>query len=273
MAYLAAMALLAHLAVLGLVDRWRTDLTAVVTVEIPPQLLPDGSADLLAKEVQISLVTEILSGTPGVLSVDVIADDHAFELVSDWVGDSLPLDTLPLPALIDVRLDPDAPASSDVLITRLANAAPDATFVDHGHWLGDLERLSATVAGIVAGALGLAVIAGTATVAAVTAAGFAAWRPTIRLLHTLGAEDGYVVRAFVRSAVRQGLWGGTGGIVLSIATVAALTWGIAPTDPELAQIGELGFWAWGWLILVPLATTALAVATTWLTVTVALRRL
>ena len=273
MAYLAAMALLAHLTVLGLVDRWRTDLAAVVTVEIPLQILPDGAPDLTTKEAQIALVTEILTGTPGVLSVEVIAEDQAFDLVTDWVGESLTLDTLPLPVLIDVRLDPDAPTSAEVLVTRLANAAPEAALVDHGHWLGDLERLSTAVAGIVAGALGLAVFAGTATVAAVTAAGFAAWRPTIRLLHTLGAEDGYVVRAFVRSAVRQGLLGGTGGIVLAIATVAALSWGIAPADPELAQIGDLGFWAWGWLILVPFATMALAVGTTWLTVTVALRRL
>ncbi len=246
---LACLAGLAALAGNRAAGGWTRELTGAATVVVRPSAgeTPAASAARAA---------EALSGVPGVAEAAALEPERARALLDPWLGAGELGEDLPIPQLVTVTLEPDAPASRTALLAALQAAELDATVDDHRRWRADIERAgAASRAAAIAGALLIAWAAG-AVIAFATKSGLAARRDVVEVLHLAGARDGYVARLFqwrfAALAGTAGLIGAAGAAAL--AAVARALGGEAGFTPALPV-------AWtDLLLLVPVPLVAALVA-------------
>ncbi len=176
---------------------------------------------------------------PGVGAVEPVSEIEMRDTLRRWLGKAADSPDLPVPALIDFDLRPGAdPAAVERSIERLVPA-------------GELSAHGASVAPLVDSlrllqwiALTLVLLLGLATSAAVVLAARGAMdtnRPTVEVLHGIGATDEQITRMFQRRVAIETLIGALVGATVAatvLALVAAGTWwtgeagsvGLAPTD-------------------------------------------
>lgn len=250
MAFLAALALAAALAVGDAAERWSAGFGRGLTIQLGPPP-PDGD-DPAAK------VVAMLAATPGIAVVTATPAEEIDRLLAPWLGGLVDLEGLPKPRFLDATLTPGARIDPEILQSRLREADPDAKVDDHEIWA---ERLAAYARAVARTALVAAILIGlisAAGIAAVAAARMAIHAESIRLLRLLGATDAWISGLVARTALRQGLIGGAIGAALAIAAVALVeraaqgAEGLIPT-PRLAN------WHWAVLAGLPLLAGAAAV--------------
>lgn len=231
---------------------WARKLGAEATVQVRPRAGETG-ADAASR------AAEILAGVDGVDEAEAMDRKTAEDLLRPWLGDAV-LGDLPIPFLVAVRLEPEAPASAATLSRALASAGVDASVDDHSLWRGEVERAAFVVSALAAAAFLLTAIAAAAAIAYATRAGLAAQRSVIETLSLNGASDGAIAWLFQRryalAAAGAGACGALGAAVL--LTLARLVGGDSGMTPALPL-------AWSDLLLLspcPLvaATVALVAA-------------
>jgi cell division transport system permease protein len=251
MAFLAVFALALTVATGRLADRWSGALANGATVRI------SAPADQMAAQTQ--LVLDILAATPGVDSARALDATETRALLAPWFGPDLPVETLPIPQLIELR-ETGQGFDAEGLRLRLSAEVPGAVLDDHQRWR---KPLVAAAGRIRAFGLFSIVLIGAATAAMVTLAAMAALsanRQVIRTLRLIGARDRYIARAFVRRFTLRTFAGAAAGTVTAMAAIALM--------PEAAEAGgflaDLGFqgaeWLWP-LAIPPLAAIVAFVAT------------
>ncbi|HEV2549846.1 MAG TPA: FtsX-like permease family protein [Stellaceae bacterium] len=271
MVYLAGLALAGTLVLNGTLARWDRSLSGTLTVQLPPAEAGKGDDALAA-------VLQTLRDTPGVKNAEPLGAEATTRLLEPWLGNALSADELPLPRLIDLRIDTDAPPDLAALRARLAAAAPQAVLDDHRLWL---DRLASLVVSVELTALAVVVLIGAAAVLTVvftTRAGLAVHHGVIEVLHLIGARDNYIARQFERQALELGLRGGVMGLVLTIATLALIghagdATALLGERVRLVPVLELRFWHWLFIALLPAAAAGIAMLTARFTVLRALARM
>ena len=231
---IAVLCFLASITAVGAVaaDRaahgWARQLRAEATVQVRPRVDETGPT-------AAARAAETLAGVKGVAEAEAMDRKAAEALLRPWVGEAA-LPDLPLPYLVTVRLDPQAPASAPTLSRALAEAGLDATVDDHSLWRGEVER-SAGVITALAGAAFLLIAAATAAVIAyATRAGLAAQASVIETLSLNGASDGYVAGLFQRRfgglAAQAGAMGaGLAALLLGLLRLIGGEGGLTPALP------------------------------------------
>uniref|UniRef100_UPI0035AFB62B FtsX-like permease family protein n=1 Tax=Brevundimonas sp. TaxID=1871086 RepID=UPI0035AFB62B len=164
---------------------------------------------------------ETLAGVDGVEEAAALEREAAEELLRPWLGDAV-LPDLPLPFLVTVRLDPDAPASAVTLSRALAEAGLDASVDDHSLWRAEVERSAALIAALAGAAFLATAFAAGAAIAYATRAGLAAGRTVIQTLSLNGATDGAIAALFMRRFGLLALAAGAIGAGLAALLLAFL---------------------------------------------------
>jgi cell division transport system permease protein len=251
MAFLAVFALALSLAADRLAARWGESLNRTATVRI--------SAPSDQVEAQVAAVLDVLSTTPGVASARALTGAETRALLAPWFGPDLPLDTLPIPRLVELA-EADPGYDGEGLRLRLQAEAPGAILDDHARWQRPLALAADRLR-----LLGLlcVLLIGLTVAAMITLAATAALNANaqvIRVLRLVGARDSYIARAFTRRFTLRAFWGALAGTAAGTAGVAAL--------PSVAEAGGfltgLGFTGAGWLrpLVLPPAVAAVAFAAT-----------
>lgn len=253
MAFLAVFALALALATGRLADRWSDALAGSVTVRV--------SAPVAEQEAQVQTALSILQTTPGAGDPRLLPSDEMAQLLEPWFGPDMPVDALPVPALIDLPVTGDD-FDAEGLRLRLEAEAPGAVLDDHTEWRRPLVSAAnrLRMLGIVSLALIAAASAAMITLAAKAA--LAANGQVIRVMRLIGARDLTIANAFVRRFTRRAAVGSAAGTVLGMLAVAIL--------PDASAAGGfltgLGFQGWGWLLPLSIPVIAAAVgflATRW----------
>ncbi|AJE48962.1 cell division protein FtsX [Celeribacter indicus] len=263
MAFLAVFALALSLATGRLAERWGNELARASTVRI------SAPADQMAAQTAAALA--VLETTPGVASARLLSAEEERALLEPWFGPSLPVDTLPLPALIEVVEAPEAGFDAEGLRLRLAGEAPGAVLDDHTRWRRPLvkaaERLR--LLGYLSLLLMAGIMAGMITLAANAA--LAANAQVIGTLRLVGATDRFIAGAFERRFTLRGFGGALAGALLGMMAVALLP----GADTEAGLLTGLGFSGvdWLWPLAVPVLAALVAFAATRFAARQALRRL
>lgn len=266
MGFLACLSLGAALIVSSAAAGWETDLTGTLTVQVKPE-------GTVSAEDQIEAALAILDATPGIASAQPLDSAATAALIEPWLGAGNVTETLPLPRLIDVKLEPGATIDHDALAARLNAAAPGLVLDTHRQWLDELLG-AAAAARLLAFAV-LAVISATtlAIVVFATRAGLSANQGVVEVLHLCGARDSFIAGEVQRHFFNLGWRGGLIGFALAALTfliVEALSAGDALFLVAVPSLDALHYL---WLLAVP-ALLALAVtATARLTVLRALGRM
>jgi cell division transport system permease protein len=193
---------------------WASELRAEATVQIRPRVGESG-------DTAAARAAETLAGVDGVEEAAAMDRETAEALLRPWMGDAVLAD-LPLPFLVTVRLDRDAPASALTLSRALAEAGLDATVDDHSLWRGEVERSAALITALaVAAFLATAFAAGAAILYAVRS-GIEARRSVVETLSLSGATDASIAWLFQRRYALLALSAGAGGALAAIGLIAAL---------------------------------------------------
>ncbi len=251
MAFLAVFALALSMAAGRMADRWSESLARSVTIRV------SAAADQLPTQVQSTL--NVLQTTPGIASFRALDQAEMQGLLEPWFGPDVPVDALPIPALIEVVEDSDG-FDPEGLKLRLQAEAPGAVLDDHTRWRRPLVSAAGRLRWLGVLSLGLiaATSAGVITLAAQAA--LAANGQVIRVLRLIGARDMTIATAFVRRFTRRALAGALAGTALGMVAIALL--------PNMDSAGSfltgLGFQGWGWLwpLLIPLVAAAVGFAAT-----------
>lgn len=267
MVFLACLALAAVLVVERSIDRWDRGLSGQITVQVP------AADDAGAAAARLEAVLTVLTATPGVRGVTVMAAAEVRRLLQPWIGSGADVDELPLPVLIAVSVDPASPPDLEALNARLAEAVPGSFADDHRRWLDDLLALAGSVKIAAIAIMLLVGLTAVVTVVFVTRTGLEIHRQVIELLHVMGAQDRYIAREFQRHSLSLGLRGGLFGFVLAAATLAALAWLARGSGAALLPDLTLAPLDWALLAILPLAAAATAMWTARLTVLGTLVRL
>jgi cell division transport system permease protein len=266
MCFLASLALGAALSVGGATADWTRDLSGALTVEVKPAR--DKNIDT-----QVEAAMKVLTGAEGVLSVHALTVADTQALLEPWLGKGNVTEDLPLPRLIDVRIDARAPPDIAALAKRLSDAVPGAELDTHRQWQAELVR-AAHAAEWLAYAV-LAVVAATtiAIVTFATRAGLSANREVVEVLHLIGARDRFVAAEIQRHFLHLGLRGGAIGLALSVAAFLALGWQGNAASMFLVPMSGLRLQYYPALVAVPLVAALVAVVTARLTVIRTLHRM
>lgn len=168
---------------------WAGQIRGSATVLVQPSAgeSPDASAARAA---------EALAGVKGVSEAAVLEKAKAEALLEPWFGPGPALADLPIPRLVTVELDPEAPASITALETSLKGAGVEATIDDHSRWTRSIMRGGGFARLAAVGAAVLMTLAAGAVIAFATRAGLAARREIVEVLHLSGAEDVFIVALF-----------------------------------------------------------------------------
>jgi cell division transport system permease protein len=189
-------------------------------------------------------------------------------LLQPWLGNSVPIGDLPLPHIIDVRIDPHVAVDYTTLRKQLDSIIPNSQLDNDRSWLAAIREFALRVEGVITAG----VIAVTALIIAIiiftARIGLAIHRSVIELLHLLGAQDAYIARQFQVHALGLGLRGGIIGGLAAALTVVIL--GPAGHMLELpmpiATYGILDWRVWLLLIIAGLAAGGVAMITARITV-------
>jgi cell division transport system permease protein len=219
-----------------------------------------------------------------VASARALSADELASLLRPWLGPALGGMALPMPAVIDVRLD-----RSDTVITELAArvdaAAPGALVESHGAWVRRLTVLAHSLQACAGVALMVVTLVSIAVVSVATRAGLAVRRDAIEIVHGLGATDTYIARRFAWRATVLAVVGGAIGVgaalpvLLWLSALAAPFGGLqegafndaARSYPGL--LADLPQSLWEGIALLPLVAAAIGWLTAQTTVRFWLRRL
>jgi cell division transport system permease protein len=163
-----------------------------------------------------------------------------------WLGPAGAEANLPLPALIDVDLKPGA--SPEAVGARVEQVVPGARFVAHSAMLAPMLRAMRSLTLL---AFALVLLIAMATAAAVVLAARGALdtnRPTIDVMHGIGATDDQVARLFQRRIAMDSLSGGlagagAAGLVLLLVAGGRAVWMEDFAGGPLLTFGDLLFLA------------------------------
>ncbi len=251
MAFLAVFALALSLAAGRLASRWEEALAQSATVRLSA---PEGEV-----EGQVAATLEVLGQTPGVASARRLEPAEREALLAPWLGPDLPLDTVPLPELIELTETSEG-FDAEGLRLRLAAEAPSAVLDDHTRWRRPLVDAARRLR--VLGVTALALIAGAtaAMIALAAQASLSANRKVIEVLRLIGARDGFIARAFVRRFTMRALAGAAAGAALGVLAVALLP-GMDEAGGFLTGLAFEGA-GWLWPLAIPPLAAVVALAAT-----------
>jgi cell division transport system permease protein len=242
-AYVAAMMGIGLLGLSDMLGEWHRLQAGSLTLQLP--------ADTSAARTEMALA--VLRQTPGVTGAHLVDPAETKRLLEPWLGPSVPLDQLPLPRLVDLRVAPDAAIDFAALRQQLTSVAPGAELEERpteldSRW-ADLRRASA----VLAFGLFLIAVLGVKSLLIVIWGHLVRHQQTIELLHRLGADDRDIAARFQRQALLHGLLGSVGPAVAGALTVIWVGHGALPS--------HFADWrVWAVAIGVALATGLIAMA-------------
>ena len=262
MAFLAVFAMVMALAAGQTARKWSSELARTATIRI--------ATSEAQMEVQTAAVLRVLETTPGVREARVLDTEDYAGLLEPWLGPDLPLETMPLPRLIEVKEQGSGP-DPDSLKLRLEGEAPDAIYDDHTRWRKPLIAAAGGLQMLALLSVVLIIFVLTTIIVLAVRAAMAANLRIIETLRLIGATDQLIVSAFVRRLTLRALLGSLVGTVLGAGAIVLLP----DVTAEGGFLTGLGIEGSEWLIpvLLPFVIAMIANATTRITAMMFLRRL
>jgi cell division transport system permease protein len=258
MTFLAALTLGAVVLVRSASGDWQS----AVAREVSIQLRPTDGRDI---EADLRRIVQIASQTEGIASARAYSKEESAAMLQPWLGAGLPLNELPIPRIVAVRVSSEATADFAGLRRQLAQL-PGVSLDDHRVFVDRMRSTarSAVLIGLIV--LGMVLAAAMMSVMFATRGAMAANRQIIEVLHVVGAQQGFIAAEFQRHFLLLGLKGGAIGGCAAMVLFALLglssTWFPGRGDIQVtalfgeASLGWEGYGAMIGLIILMAAVTA-----------------
>jgi cell division transport system permease protein len=244
------------------------ELSDGVTVQIL-----EANPDARARQAEATV--RRLQAMPQITSVHLVPQSNVDALVEPWLGKaSSGSDIIPIPALIDARLNSPATTQSlEAVRKALQNVAPAARVDAQSSWLKPVFDALQSLQWMAAALVVLLAFAMASAVLLAVRSALGTNRDTIEIVHLLGGTDRQIAGIFQRTMAMDAVGGGLLGLVIGLVAVLFLGQRFASLGAGLVDSGSLGWMEWAMLAAIPLAAVALATLTARVAVLRALRRL
>jgi cell division transport system permease protein len=225
-------------------------------------------------EVSIQQLYEEMGKTDGIESIDRISRQEMRGFLGSWLGmDGALSEDFPLPIILDITLQPDAPraevqARVQRYLSRNIEGALLESYDDSIAAFNQSSRLVKTGIYI----LGFVVmISTTLIVVIVSRINLGIHRRHIEILHDLGASDAYINRQFIKRSAIISLQGVLAGTLISIGFIEAVK---SRFDSAFLSIGnsELGA-IWMYYIINPALLIVLVLVASWVSIEAQLKKM
>lgn len=258
MVFFVALALAVNLGLNSLTQSWVSGLSGSLTVEIQPALQPDSTKPQVTQQKTVDeLVRQVLEMTkknPAVADARALSKDEIRNLIRPWLGDKMS-DTLPLPALIDLKLNKKADIAK--LQQDIKTVAPEASIDTHDDTLDDVKTLVSTARAFVLLLTSVIVLLAVAAIASIVRAKLALHAPEVETLHLIGASDEYIARQFRQHTLKGTLKGALLGLICMVLTIAGVSYMTHTVDATILPRLKLVPLEWAALMLSPVLFSAL----------------
>lgn len=251
MAFLAVFALALSLATGRLAERWASELAQTSTLRISA---PQGD---MASQTAAALA--VLQTTPGIAEARALSMEEQRALLAPWFGPDLPVETLPIPQLIEIIEDSDGYDATG-LRARLSAEVPGAVLDDHTRWRAPLVEAAMRLRLFGFVSMALIALATAAMITLAASAALAANAQVIRVMRLVGAPDIYIARAFVRRFTLRALIGSAVGTIAGALAILMLP----RADAAGGFLTGLGFQGaqWLWPLVIPVLAAMVAFGAT-----------
>jgi len=255
---LAAMAaLLAYLAAFGGfvlvllgddIRDWNVSLSNSLTLQLPAE----------TSSARLEMTLALLHQTPGMAAARILEPAETARLLEPWLGPAAVTETLPVPRLVDILIEPGTTVDIADLRQKLASIVPGMQLDDHGASLGAHRRAALGLAILVAVGLAVVAVLAVALTMALTNLCLAVHRATVELLHLLGADDVAIAGPVQMTALRDGLVGGAIGVGAALFTLFA-TARLLPLDAS-PTLADWRLWGVALAVVAVIGCTAMSAA-------------
>lgn len=198
-----------------------------------------------------------LSKISGIAGVTEMESARLKALVAPWMGNTS-LDELPLPIVLEVTLSNAASkVNYSALEKNLSLVSPGVEVDAQERWMESFSKFSSALQGVITILAVLVIIVMSMTMALYARASLKLHGRAVSLLHTIGAEDGYIARQFQNEAMRQVFPGALVGVLTAAVLYAAL--GAYIQSLEISLLPPLAMaWPHFWLVILMPVACALA---------------
>lgn len=223
-----------------------------VTIQVP------AGDNLKADEDRIAGALAMLRAMPGVAGAEVLEREKIVRLLEPWLGAAARSTEIPLPWVIDLRVDRANAPKAEAITALLQPFISGVMVDDHGVWLQALLRAVHSSEWIAIVVVLLNGLAAAATVVFVTRAGMGLHRETIEVMHFVGARDAYIARQFALRAALLGLKGSLIGVLLAAPALFVLA--LLMGDLGFGLLPEIRLGVGAWIAIAALVPIAAAIA-------------
>jgi cell division transport system permease protein len=276
MVFFVTLALAVNFAMSTVTQEWVTGLSGSLTVEIKPPMPLKGAAALTEAQQQefngaAEKILWLAGQHPAVKEAHQLTTAEIRALIQPWLGQNMS-DDLPLPALIDLKLNADA--DIERLQSDILALVPAAAIDSHTDTLDDVKTLVNTIRLFVFLLTGVIVTLAVVAISGIVRSKYSIHKQEVETLHLIGASNEYIARQFRRHTLEGTLKGALTGLSAMIATLLIIGAVTHTIDTAIFPHLKLMPGQWALLILSPLlAGTLIAHATAQRTVMKELARL
>ena len=222
-----------------------------------------------AARTEVDRAAAAARSVPGVRDVTPVPESEMRRTLGRWLGEAASSPDLPVPALVTLELAPGTDPA--VIAARLRAAVPSARFIAE---TAELKPLLRSIQALQWLAVSLVLLMAAATAAAIVLAARGALdthRPTIEIMHGIGATDAQLTRLFERKIGFDAIAGAAAGAAAAAAVLLFVGGTGAAFAGELTTSTPLGSGDLLLIALIPFTAVGLAVAVAHWTLLRALR--
>jgi cell division transport system permease protein len=190
---------------------WLNDIASEVTIQVEPKQ-NEAETERLVQDVRA-----FVSLQKGIANVRILDKQASARLLEPWLGKSEALSELPIPRLIAIELDRNAPPGFGTLSSVLAKQFPGVHLDDHRHWQRQIRTVTRSFALGGLAILFLVAAATTAIIISATRSSMASNREIVEVLHFVGATDRFIAREFEKHFLSLGIRAGLIGALAAMA--------------------------------------------------------
>jgi cell division transport system permease protein len=243
------------------------ELTRKATIQIM-------ESDPLLRETAQRQVVGLMLNQRGVISVKAVPDTEVRNLLAPWLGSNLENSDIPLPMLVDAEFDqPVGEATIKFIRERLRPVKPDIRVDSHASWMAPFFQLMQSLLWLSTVIVLLLLAATAATVALAVRSALNTHRPTIEIMHMIGATDFQIARLFQRRVALDSLQGGLLGFGIAILVIWLISGQFGKLEAALFADAYMPWYGTFLLALVPLLVMVLGMLVARWTVLTTLKKM
>jgi len=271
--FIFAITLSGVLAVDSMITNWNRSILGSITVQILPAPNLDrtkSNAETLAHQEK---VVDFLRSVNGIIKVTPLNDEQLGELLNPWLGDDVNISDLPIPRIIDVKIDPSANIEFNQLAKDLSTISDLASLDNHKLWLNKLIAFADGLKMIATTILLLVSLITSGAIFYTTKMSLGLQHNVIEILHIIGAKDTYIAQQYAKHMGKLGFTGGLGGIIFAVPVIFFIGNLAAAIEGGIISDTSLNIIDWITILSLPLFAMIISILTAYYTVKQTLKKM